>query len=967
MINKDIEYNKNNIKPYNQFQLFENVKNSYNYTYNKITELCFPRTRLNERTIELTLTKLQDILKDPTIKELFDFAKNRYPTPIHAQLISEIFTDEGFLALKDREAQRRLVFHVLKNQSLWGTFKIVINDPAFKKMDIIAQEGFFGLHQHIHWKQLNTAFISSEVETLFKMGYFGKLEQKQVNQLKSITDSKSTKSLTDGSIKVEQDLLWKEITIHTRFLADFKRLNKQQESYLTPSVVKELYKNPSDLALKTSESKHYTASEAQLQLYLGKSFKDASKFTTKEEWIRFNVGMMCWKIMTRPSIPLIFLSIILALCFPCELTLFIFYTLFTVTILYKFLTPFFSFPYYPISIPFPLFYSWISKKMVDTLTQVLIQERIHNDKIAFYHGAPGDKGALYELYSMFRKRSMITDSGNTIETLRDDEDVFSSIENAQTFKKEISSIWQKKNYIEKLLIWWYDYPDYFTTRAIASNISLWGNALFSGESTVSYWKSSHGEKKLNNELLLAKWLTRIRGEPEKSIHIQERTKKYSEIIQKIGSLSGGTLLQILLEPTSANQISYICEMGGYSLEVDLNGTGKTTDQPEKIISLLKQDPSVLEHTLSQNKARFREYYAVPVNRGSHSTALQARIIVNPVILSDSHKAKINKYDANLLIGDQSPKTIANRKQVEALNKQLNEMLDEDIQIALENKVKYPNGSIAGIEGLTPLQRYYKYVQEGVLGEKVSFKLKQEEAIENRKIFIEKVLKEQLNDIHTAHKQYPDKKLKELLLNVDRTPHEIINLLKGYPELATVYGKRRSGLIGERIDMHILKVMDQFESQKGFLKVLGIDEKAYTYAIRLMRVILAFHYIARSSNWYPDHNTSIELMVRYMAKMGFEKNQIQLAVSLLDNYFLNDYIDSKDDKPCKSRAFTEQAMQTYAQAFGISFKAYFGLQYLVYSSAFLSPKSSKQNKDFGNIWIANTQADLSLWIEEIIKG
>ncbi|OAI50582.1 hypothetical protein AYO37_00170 [Opitutia bacterium SCGC AG-212-L18] len=497
--------------------------------------------------------------------------------------------------------------------------------------------------------------------------------------------------------------------------------------------------------------------------------------------------------------------------------------------------------------------------------------------------------------------------------------------------------------------YWFDGPNYYASRCISTNTGLFGNMGDFGECTMTYWQWGRSANKVDHKSVLAALISRLWGKDCKKTDLDARAQAYNTLINKMSKLSGGTLLQIFVDEGHVDDVAFVAEAGGVSLNIQLDGQQGTTDKPSQLLGLQKQDPNAYEEILKKNSSNFKKKRHLRNNHCNHFATQQGRVIPHPKVFTDPEKVKIYKYDAAIPETDTGSKTIQKRKELDQLRKQLKEMIREDVLRSVANGVQLEAGSIATHKGMLPVQRYFQYVMAGVLNEQIEFKTDVEKTLEAKKKDISKAFKAE-----KVHSALSDLEIGELLMKNNLEPKSVINLLKGYPELRALLEKRLS-TFGSKQETQTEQRLKIFESQKGRLK-LGDNR---VIANRLMRLVIAFEGLAPKDQLIP-------LLVRYMAKMGFKEDEVLLATNLLSCDIFDAYIFVSNDKLQQSRAKTEEVLKAHAAQCGVSFETYFRLQYLLQVAKAKTGSAVKYypQLELKGLELPESQPDLRDWIRQL---
>lgn len=889
--------------------------------------------------------------------------------------LAELINNKTFLKLSS-SAQFRVLHELQRDPAQWSSILELLSDKEFCGLSLVAQEGVFNLKKIVSWSSMKEKFTLKELESLSKAFCGGSIEIPK-NRVKFDEMLKMNK--LDGLeelIKQDQIESFQKNALSNSLvlLAELKRYH--------------LVKNP---AQAKAGGDSYTLTESQMKLYLGANFKERSAFVDDTSWLKHNLDLFIEKVWSRLNFNII---ATLLLLLAVSVTGIISDTSMLILSLVL-LIPFFLLGFevcFPI--PFPFFIERRFEGLKNELLKILSQERADSNKIGFYHGANGDRGALYELYTQLRFALTMTSglNDNAITVLREFDDAFSETLTVDEFKDDVARRWKKTS----KLSYWYDHPEYYASRAISTNTGLFGNTGDMGECTLGYWQRDHSVNKVDHKAVLTSLLSRLWGTEINQEDLKVRVGEYNDLIGKMAKLSGGTLLQILIDKESVDELTLVTEAGGLPLSIELNGEDDKTDKPSKVLGLQKKDPDEYEQTLRGNWRSFTKRNHLCRNYFNFFATQQARVITHPSVLTDLEKVTIHKYDATIPETDNSCQTIQKRKELEQLRKQLRKMIREDVMRSLANGVKLEAGTIATHKGLLPVQRYFQYVMEGVFKEQVEFKIDAEKVLEARKKHVIEALKfagrkdnkkfdkamEELAQFEQAqaqakskrnspklgsdvHAKYGDLRVCELLMSKDHEDKTFIEILKGYPELRDLL-EGRSSTFGSKNEVYVEKLLKSFDSQRKCLGLDGleINDRDQMFLSRFMRLILIFQGLRMPKDQV------VPLIVRYMAKMGFKEEEILLAVNLLSCDIFEKYIFIANDKLEQSRAKTEEVLKVNAKQCGVAFKTYFILQYIlqaVQAKSGVGARYYKPVEELNGLELPESQPDLKKWIGELFAN
>lgn len=856
----------------------------------------------------------------------------------HHNSLSTLINNESFLNLAS-STQFKVLHCFQKDPTQCTTLLELISDKQFCALRSNAQEGVFNVIKLISWsglknkctqeqlQSLATSFKNSNIEMPNNRALFQKLlDAFNLEDIKTLIKEDSIQSF-------QKKVLPNALAILTELKQYHLKKQPQQQ-------------NPSDYP--------YTLTESQMKLYLRNNFQERDKFNDDASWIKSNLDVFVEKVLSRKDI----LKELLYLL-PAILVIFKPDTFFS-TLISIFLVSLSMFGF-SISISLPFFIERRFGTLKNELLKILMQENAHQDRIVFYHGADGNRGALYEMYTQFRFAFMMATSlnENAITTLREFDDLFDENLTTESFKIDIENRWKKMPQQPS----WYDEPNYYASRAISTSPGLFSNLVDIGECTLHYWQYSCSINSIDNISVLKNILSRLYGNGICANDLNTRAKSYNDLINKIAKLSGGTLLQILIGKTSVDEIAFVTEAGGLPLNIQLSEEGgneeSKTDKPGILLSLQRQSPDEYERILKNNKINFKKTKHLRKNNFNYFATQQARIIPHPKILADPEKTTINKYDAAIPQTDNSAKTIQKRKELELLRKQLKAMIQEDVLRSAANGNQLEAGSIAGYKGLLPIQRYFQYVVKGVFNEEVEFKTAAEKKVQAQTIQVEKIISD-LGPLKES--KFSPSKLGYSLMTEDYDPKNMVKVLKNYPELKTLMNEYAS-IFGSQKESHIEKLLESFEKQVGALdlKQFKMNKIEQIDFRRLMRLILVFQGL----------NLPTEKMIPFctscMAKMGFSKKDILLSTNLLSCNIFRDYIFIAPEKLQQSRAKTKEVLAIHAKQSGTAFAHYFVLQYLLHTSQVMVRSEArfyKPDPELNGLMLSDAQPDLKIWISEI---
>lgn len=839
--------------------------------------------------------------------------------------LAQLIINKDFIKL-DSSVQLAILHKLYSNAVQWDTMTDILSDAWFQKLSEEEQKGVFNLIKFIPWKSIKVKFTESEL--------------KQLSQ----AFSNDTIEIKENRVEFEAMLKTKNFD-GLQALIKKDRIESFQKSVLSHSLallteLKQHHLKKTPVSMKKSKDP-YTLTESQMKLYLGDKFKERSEFTDHSSWLKSNLDVFVndvyskWKISA--AVALFAISVVFDVFFASSeirilSIMLMIISAITIASGYGSFTLFsFSFNKY--------------EALKKELFKILEKE----DQFAFYHGASGDRGAFYEMYTQLRTVLTMTAgaSDNEITVLRDFDDHFSDELTVDKFKNDVERRWKN---IEGG--YWYDCPNYYASRCISTNTGLLGNIYDFDNCTMTYWQRGRSLNNVDHKSVLTSLISRLWGKDIKKTDLDARANAYNTLINKMSALSGGTLLQILVDKNVVDDVAFMAETQGMPLNIQLDGQHCTTDKPSQLLGLQKQNPNAYEQTLKKNSSNFKQKHSLLRNHGNHFATQQGRVIPHPKVFTDPEKVKIYKYDAAIPETDTGSKTIQKRKELDALRKQLKEMIREDVMRSIANGVQLEAGSIATHKGMLPIQRYYQYVMAGVLDEHIEFKTDTEKTLEARKKDISKAFKAE-----KAHATSSDLEIGELLMKNNLEPKSVMNLLKGYPELRALFEKRLS-TFGSKQEVQTEKRLKIFESQKDCLK-LG-NNRVVTN--RLMRLVIAFEGLAPKDQLIP-------LVVRYMAKMGFKEDEVLLATNLLSCDIFDAYIFVSHDKLQQSRAKTEEVLKAHAARCGVSFETYFRMQYLLQvAKAKTTGSAVKYNpqSELQGLELPEAQPDLKDWIKELLQ-
>lgn len=878
--------------------------------------------------------------------------------------VSDLIKNNDFLSLSTK-AQFSFLNHLKKDCDKLNSLLELIADKEFKALSQAAQEGVFNIMKLTPWKTMKANFSGQKLEGLLKAFQNSSIE---CPKNRSLFECMLKLNNFDGLVElVKQD-----------------RIETFQKEVLSNALV--LLSELKKTNLKTThsdtkaDSAPYTLTESQMKLHLGNKFQERSNFQDDRSWLKANIDTFVSKIWSRfDSAVFVVLSYVLLITLVIisgNLGLFLFF----MSIFALHIASIIAFEIvicFPI--PFPFFIEQRFGALEKELLNIVLNEGNYPDAMSLYHAAKGDRGAFYEMYTQLRHDLSMTTrkSDNEITILRAFDNAFDEGLSVDKFKNDVENRWEKTYQLS-----YYDEYEYYASRAISTNTGLLGNIGDSGECTLAYWQNNFSINKVDHNLILGNLISRIWGETVKKDEINARAKAYNNLIQKIGSLSGGTLLQLLINKDDIDDIAFVCEAGGIPLNIQLDGETEKTDKASKLLTLQRSNPGDYEKILRKNWRNFKKMRHLYLNYFNFFDTQQARVIAHPSFLSNSKKATIFKYDAAIPSSDDSAETVQKRKQLGQLRKQLKDMIREDVMRSVANGVKLDAGSIAGNKGEQPIQRYFRYVMQGVLNEEVEYKTNVQKTLEARENSLNKVLKAQnagefqqamvklaqseqfpgkwaaKNDVHAKHK---DSKVRKLLMTQDLEPKDIIEILQGYPELDRLLQRDYIWFVSAQ--SHAITLLESFKTQNVFFPLSEELTKM------MVSIVIPFTAIAQTKKKNERNGFIIPLMVNYMAKMGFKKDEILLATSLVTCDILENYIFIANDKLQQSRAKTEEVLQLNASQCGIPNDVYFAMQYLLHITQATSGPAAKFYKaapEFGGLHLPESQPDLKEWIDELFQ-
>lgn len=343
-------------------------------------------------------------------------------------------------------------------------------------------------------------------------------------------------------------------------------------------------------------------------------------------------------------------------------------------------------------------------KILDTIIEALRQERLNGDKYVFYQGLPRKTAALIQFYSMFRSVLMMDKTETSVAMLRAFDNSFASIPDIEQFIDTMNAQHEKRTDADQ----YYNYQSGYVDRAVSASENLFANLEDVGDSTLLYFEKSLGlETKLHYDKVIAKVIATLWHVSENDPEVKLRAKQYEELLNKFQEAQGGALFQIFVDsdPEVIDNIAYVSETKGRPLELIVDPSqSRTTHKPSEILPLRRKDPAAFEKMLQANKGQYQDT-KVELQRTA-SAPTQVRIFAKPdVFFSD--KVQINQYCSKLSPNETTP-------EVEKLNQLLSQYAAEDIARSVATKYSFPKDTLVQIdkksqEGITPLQRYSKYL------------------------------------------------------------------------------------------------------------------------------------------------------------------------------------------------------------------------------------------------------------------
>ncbi|OAI50583.1 hypothetical protein AYO37_00175 [Opitutia bacterium SCGC AG-212-L18] len=335
--------------------------------------------------------------------------------------LAQLIINEDFIKLNS-SVQLAILHKLYSNSVQWDTMTHILSDAWFQKLSKEEQKGVFNLIKFIPWKSIKVKFTESELKQVSKAFSNDTIKIKENRtEFESMLKTKNFEGLEALIKKDRIESFQKNVLSHS--LALLTEL-KQHHLKKTPAQAKKS-KDP------------YTLTESQMKLYLGDKFKDKSLFKDHASWLKCNLDTFIndvfskWKISA--SVALYVVSYLLIKIYSVSDSILLFELLHVIAAF----AIFFGYG------SFTLFSFSFSK--YEVLKKELFKILEKEDQFAFYHGAHGDYGVFYEMYTQLRTALTMTAcaSDNEITVLRDFDDHFSDELTVDKFKNDVERRWKK--------------------------------------------------------------------------------------------------------------------------------------------------------------------------------------------------------------------------------------------------------------------------------------------------------------------------------------------------------------------------------------------------------------------------------------------------------------------------------------------------------------------------------------------
>ena len=205
---------------------------------------------------------------------------------------------------------------------------------------------------------------------------------------------------------------------------------------------------------------------------------------------------------------------------------------------------------------------------------VIERERLHANKIHFYHGCSGEVAFAYELYTAFYKILSVNDN---LTCFRVDNPLFHRLMNISEFIAFFESKSDKKEIN--------NYTDGFRELAMSCNLFLFGNHNVKTSHSFTYFSKNSTRSLINLEVMLDAMLNPFGV-------TRDQTHQAVECFNSSYFKGQGFLYQFSLPGEIADRYAYTA--GAYGRVNPLAVCGENTVKPSMVIGELKKNPA--EHT-----------------------------------------------------------------------------------------------------------------------------------------------------------------------------------------------------------------------------------------------------------------------------------------------------------------------------------------------------------------------------------
>ena len=312
--------------------------------------------------------------------------------------------------------------------------------------------------------------------------------------------------------------------------------------------------------------------------------------------------------------------------------------------------------------------------VIEPLLQREIDTR--NTHSVFYHGHSNEMSLYMDILKEFFGINNLKDSDNTHPLRLKNAN---SVKNVETFLDNFTKEYEKaqkqkgkKPYNPKRNSGFTSAPDlsdYARKHTICVNPSLFGNIETSFECTFYYFLNSFNIGN-PNEALIKNLLVSTGLASDDPTELQTQLDTYKNLFTQKLKASGGGLMQILVRKDKVDQVGYASWAKGVPFYTDKK-TGKfaTRNHNKRAISILANETSRYKRPklssvldlYKKNSFRFAKKYSFNNKSSFYSyDRLQARLIINPKVFSDSKKvqifrtfradidqAELSQYNANI--------------------------------------------------------------------------------------------------------------------------------------------------------------------------------------------------------------------------------------------------------------------------------------------------------------------------------